>query len=105
MTRTEALFASVLVICDVIPRAGLPAKHRAHLELTDGTAASGLETKARRDLALTELGYCVLRLSYLQVMEEWERIVTVIRALVARDEHLRAARHRRARLGSGIELR
>ncbi|MGA1838479.1 type IV toxin-antitoxin system AbiEi family antitoxin domain-containing protein [Herbiconiux sp. 11R-BC] len=58
----------------------------------------------RRDLALAELGYLVLRLSYEQVMNEWPRIIAVIRALVAREEHRWAARHRRAGLGTGAEL-
>ncbi|WP_175494285.1 endonuclease domain-containing protein [Herbiconiux ginsengi] len=58
----------------------------------------------RRDLALTELGYIVLRLSYSQVMEEWDRVLGVIRGIVARGEHRWAARHRRAGLGTGTEL-
>lgn len=131
--------------------AELPAKYRAYLDLTDGHAASGLETKARlglrryniparsqvrigtvgkvdllvgerlvvetdgrewhtrteayledrrRDLELAERGYVVLRLSYLQVMEEWETVIGVIRGMVARDEHRWSARHIRAGLGT-----
>jgi len=135
--------------------AGLPAKYRAYLALTDPNAASGLETKARlglrrlniasrsqvkvrgvgyvdllvgdrlvvetdgrewhqkpeayledrrRDLALAELGYLVLRLSYAQVMGEWDRVVAVIRAIIARDEHRWSSRQRRAGFGTGSEL-
>ncbi|MCS5718577.1 DUF559 domain-containing protein [Herbiconiux sp. CPCC 205763] len=58
----------------------------------------------RRDLALAELGYLVLRLSYAQVMDEWERVVVVIRAIVARDEHRWSPRQLRAGLGTGAEL-
>jgi very-short-patch-repair endonuclease len=58
----------------------------------------------RRDLALAELGYAVLRLSYDQVMGEWDRVVAVIRAMVARGEHRWSPRHRKAGLGSGFGL-
>jgi very-short-patch-repair endonuclease len=58
----------------------------------------------RRDLALAELGYVVLRLSYAQVMDEWDRVVDIIRAMVARGEHRWSARHLRAGLGAGTEL-
>jgi len=130
--------------------AGLPMKYRAYLDLTDGSAASGLETKARlglrrynipyetqvkiagvgsvdllvgdrlvvetdgrewhtkteayledrrRDLELAALGYAVLRLSYLQVMEQWDAVIAVIRAMVARDEHRWSPKHLKAGLG------
>ncbi|TAJ47127.1 MAG: DUF559 domain-containing protein [Herbiconiux sp.] len=135
--------------------AGLPAKYRAYLELSDGSAASGLETKARlglrrfnipyrtqvkiagvgsvdlvvgerlvvetdgrewhtkteayledrrRDLELAALGYAVLRLSYLQVMEQWDAVIDVIRSMVARDEHRWNPKHLKAGLGTGREL-
>ncbi|SDZ35479.1 Protein of unknown function [Herbiconiux ginsengi] len=58
----------------------------------------------RRDLALAELGYLVVRLSYDQVMGEWDRVVTVIRAIVARGEHRWSARHLGAGFGTGAEL-
>ena len=58
----------------------------------------------RRDLALVEQGYLVLRLSYDQVMGEWPRVVAVIRALVARDEHRWSARHRKAGLGRALDF-
>ncbi|MGD8167417.1 endonuclease domain-containing protein [Herbiconiux sp. P16] len=58
----------------------------------------------RRDLALAELGYIVLRLSYDQVMNEWDRVVEIIRAIVAREEHRWSARHRKSGLGTGAEL-
>jgi very-short-patch-repair endonuclease len=75
---------------------------------TDGrewhTKPEAYDADRRRDLALAELGYLVLRLSYDQVMGEWDRVVAVIRAVVARGEHRWSARHRRAGFGTGIEL-
>ncbi|MCU1482436.1 MAG: hypothetical protein JWQ19_3222 [Subtercola sp.] len=55
----------------------------------------------RRDLELHERGYSVLRFSYTQVMYQWSRVETLIRAMVGRHEHLWSARHRRAGLGCG----
>jgi very-short-patch-repair endonuclease len=55
----------------------------------------------RRDLALVERGFAVLRLSYDQVMGEWDRVIGVIRALIARNEHRWSTRHLRAGLGLG----
>ncbi|MCS5733014.1 type IV toxin-antitoxin system AbiEi family antitoxin domain-containing protein [Herbiconiux daphne] len=52
----------------------------------------------RRDLALLEQGYLVVRLTYDQVMTEWGRVIALIRALVAREEHRWSPRHRRAGL-------
>jgi very-short-patch-repair endonuclease len=52
----------------------------------------------RRDLAATERAYTVLRLNYDHVMDEWPRVLRVIRTLVARDEHRWAPRHRRGAL-------
>lgn len=52
----------------------------------------------RRDLELAERGYAVLRLSYVQVMEQWDTVIGVIRALVARGEHRWTGRHRRSGL-------
>jgi very-short-patch-repair endonuclease len=46
-----------------------------------------------RDLAATERGYLVLRLSYEQVMHDWDRVALVIRSLVARGEHRWSPRH------------
>ncbi|MEP6481658.1 MAG: DUF559 domain-containing protein [Rhodoglobus sp.] len=45
------------------------------------------ESDRRRDLALHELGYRVLRLSYRQVMSQWSDAERVILALVRRREH------------------
>ncbi|MCS5719430.1 endonuclease domain-containing protein [Herbiconiux sp. CPCC 205763] len=52
----------------------------------------------RRDLALVSMGYLVIRLSYEQVMFQWERVLAVIRDLMRRGEHRWAARHRRGAL-------
>ena len=75
---------------------------------TDGrewhTKPEAYAADRRRDLALAELGYLVLRLSYDQVMGEWDRVVAVVRAVVARGEHRWSAQHRRPGLGTGAEL-
>lgn len=53
------------------------------------------EKDRQRDLALLERGYLVIRLTYDQVMLEWDRAVALIRRLVAWNEHRWALRHRR----------
>jgi very-short-patch-repair endonuclease len=58
----------------------------------------------RRDLALIELGYLVMRLSYQQVMTEWPRVITIVRDLVARGEHRWGPRRTRAGLGAPLNL-
>ncbi|WP_440711031.1 endonuclease domain-containing protein [Herbiconiux sp. YIM B11900] len=58
------------------------------------------EEDRRRDLILHELGYKVIRLTYDQVMDEWGRVVALIRELVGRQEHRWSAGHRRAGLGT-----
>lgn len=51
----------------------------------------------RRDLVLIEQGFCVIRLTYHQVVDEWPATLQAIRAQTARDEHREANRHRRHR--------
>jgi very-short-patch-repair endonuclease len=53
----------------------------------------------RRDLELMRQGFVVMRLSFAQVMSEWALVESVIRAIVARREHLWSTRHRRDGLG------
>ena len=53
----------------------------------------------RRDLELMRQGFTVMRLSFSQVMSEWALVESVIRALVARREHLWSTRQRRDGLG------
>ncbi|MDO9398292.1 MAG: hypothetical protein Q7T71_17230 [Herbiconiux sp.] len=108
VSRTELDFAF----------AHLPSKCRAYLELTDENAASGLETKARLGLQrynirsrsqveIRGVGFVDLLIGERLVIEvdgrEWH-VVDILRALVARDEHRWAARHRKAGLGTGAEL-
>ena len=50
------------------------------------------ETDRRRDLELLLRGYLVLRLSYRQVMHDWERTRAAIVELVARGDHRWAGR-------------
>ncbi|WP_382305553.1 endonuclease domain-containing protein [Herbiconiux sp. UC225_62] len=49
----------------------------------------------RRDFALAEQGYVVLRLSYAQVILQPHRTLDTIRAIVERGEHRWSGRHRR----------
>ncbi|ANJ25580.1 endonuclease domain-containing protein [Agromyces aureus] len=48
---------------------------------------SQFENDRRRDFELVARGYLVLRLSYRQVMHDWERTSAGILALLARQEH------------------
>ncbi len=75
---------------------------RLVLEVDGEEWHSGAEAYAvdrERDLRLVELGYSVIRLTYDQVMDEWDRIIAAIRALVGRGEHRWKTRHHRAGLG------
>ena len=56
------------------------------------------EEDRRRDLYLHAQGYVIIRLSYFQVMSQWQQVETVIRGYIARQEHRSAPRHRRAGL-------
>lgn len=47
------------------------------------------ERDRRRDLLLKALGYEVLRLSYAQVMGDWESVLGAIQSMMARGQHLR----------------
>lgn len=56
----------------------------------DGRAfhtGEAFEEDRRRDFVLTTRGYLVLRLSYRQVMQDWERTRAGILALVSRGDH------------------
>ncbi|MCU1481414.1 MAG: hypothetical protein JWQ19_2200 [Subtercola sp.] len=63
------------------------------------TGMAAFAEDRRRDLQLHALGYIVLRLSYWQVIDLLDDAVAVIRGVVARGEHLWAARHRHRGLG------
>ncbi len=45
------------------------------------------EADRRRDALLSQLGYRVLRFSYLQVMESWKDVETAVLAAVFRGDH------------------
>jgi very-short-patch-repair endonuclease len=83
---------------DGVGRVDLLIGDRLVLEL-DGrgwhSSEEAFEEDRRRDLALLERGYLVIRVSYNQVMTQWDWIERVIRQLVALNEHRWAARHRR----------
>jgi very-short-patch-repair endonuclease len=95
--RTQARIAGV-------GRVDLLVGDRLVLEL-DGyrwhSTQEAFEEDRRRDLELIKRGYLVVRLSYDQVMNQWESVVSVIRDLVSRREHRWAARHVRAGLAAG----
>jgi very-short-patch-repair endonuclease len=59
------------------------------------TKADDVIRDKRRDLAAAERGYIVLRVNYAHVMDEWPRVIAVVRAMVGRGEHRWAQRHRR----------
>ncbi|MDN4640311.1 DUF559 domain-containing protein [Agreia sp. PsM10] len=62
------------------------------------TSAQAYAEDRRRDLELIERGYIVLRVTYDQVMNQWSSVERAIRAVVRRNEHRWAARHRIAGL-------
>ncbi|MBG6056725.1 very-short-patch-repair endonuclease [Cryobacterium sp. MP_M3] len=45
------------------------------------------EEDRRRDFALVQQGYLVLRITYRMIMRDWQRVMDGILALVRRDEH------------------
>jgi len=64
----------------------------------DGGAA--FHSDRTRDLALHRLGYIVIRVSYVHVIDEWMLVELAVRALIGRREHLWSAAHRREGLGA-----
>lgn len=51
--------------------------------------ASSFEKDRRRDAALSERGFRVLRFSYRQVLEDWPTVEAAVLAAVSRGDHLR----------------
>lgn len=91
----------------------MPKRYRDYLQFVDPSAQSGLEPKARLGLRALGISYRSQveidgvgdvdlligdRLTYDQVMDEWDRVIAVIRALVGRGEHRWATQHHRAGL-------
>ncbi len=62
---------------------------RLVLELDGEAFHTGLafEEDRRRDFALVQQGYLVLRITYRMIMQDWQRVADGILALVRRDEH------------------
>ena len=62
---------------------------RLVLELDGEEFHTGLafEEDRRRDFALVQQGYLVLRITYRMIMQDWQRVADGILALVRRDEH------------------
>jgi very-short-patch-repair endonuclease len=98
LLRSVGIRTRVQVRIDGVGRVDLLVGDRLVIE-TDGRLWHSDERSfaddKRRDLALAERGYLVLRLSYAQVIHESDHVLSVVRALVARDEHLWSGRHRR----------
>ena len=99
MLRSVGIHARVQVRIDGVGRVDILVGDRLVIE-TDGRvwhsdARSFAEDK-RRDLALAERGYLVLRVSYAQVDYESQHVLDVVRGIVARDEHRWSGRHRRS---------
>ncbi|MBM7472846.1 type IV toxin-antitoxin system AbiEi family antitoxin domain-containing protein [Subtercola frigoramans] len=91
---------------DGVGRVDLVVGDRLVLELDGREWHSTEEAFAedrRRDLILNEQGCHVIRLTYAQVMFEWQRVETLIRELVSRHEHRWTPRHRRAGLALIID--
>ncbi|TAL43561.1 MAG: hypothetical protein EPN91_06105 [Salinibacterium sp.] len=62
--------------------------------------ATAFHADRSRDLALSRLGYHVIRLGYDHVIEGWPRVEVTIRALISRGEHRWSTAHRRHGLDS-----
>ncbi|MCS5721904.1 endonuclease domain-containing protein [Herbiconiux sp. CPCC 203407] len=101
LLRSVGIRVEVQVQISGVGRVDLLVGDRLVIE-TDGrewhSDARSFADDKRRDLALVERGYLVLRLSSAQVMFESELVLDVVRRLLARGEHRWAARHRRAGL-------
>lgn len=83
------------VFIEGVGRVDVLVGDRLVLELDGyGFHATGesFETDRRRDLALAARGYRVIRLSYRQVMFEWNEAERVILSMVRRGEHVRPRR-------------
>ncbi|WP_291040750.1 DUF559 domain-containing protein [Herbiconiux sp.] len=101
LLRSVGIGVQLQVRISGVGRVDLVVGERLVIE-TDGrewhSDARSFADDKRRDLALVERGYLVLRLSYAQVMFEPELVLDVVRGLVARGEHRWAGRHHRAGL-------
>ncbi|GAA2245944.1 endonuclease domain-containing protein [Herbiconiux moechotypicola] len=98
LLRSVGIHARVQVRIDGVGRVDLLVGDRLVIE-TDGrewhSDARSFAADKRRDLALAERGYKVLRLSYQHVVHEQERVLATVRGIVARGDHRWSARHRR----------
>lgn len=88
------------VVVDGVGRVDLVVGDRFVVELDSKawhTSYAAYTEDRRRDLALIERGYIVLRVTYDQVMNQWPEVERAIRAVVGRNEHRWAPRHRKSR--------
>ncbi|MDR6905382.1 very-short-patch-repair endonuclease [Agromyces sp. 3263] len=82
------------VVIDGAGRVDILVSDRLVIEV-DGRAfhtGTAFDEDRRRDFELVTRGYLVLRLSYRQVVHDWDRTCAGILALVARNEHLWSGR-------------
>ncbi|MFB2599867.1 endonuclease domain-containing protein [Herbiconiux sp. P17] len=98
LLRSVGIAARVQVRISGVGRVDLLVGDRLVIE-TDGrewhSDRKSFADDKRRDFALAEQGYLVLRLSYAQVILQPERTLATIRAVVERGEHRWSGRHRR----------
>ncbi|QJU53542.1 DUF559 domain-containing protein [Herbiconiux sp. KACC 21604] len=101
LLRSVGIELRVQVSISGVGRVDLVVGERLVIE-TDGRAwhsdRESFANDKRRDVALAERGYLVLRLSYHQVLFESEYVLRVVRGIVARGEHRWSGRHRQAGL-------
>ena len=89
LLRSKRIRFRAQAFIEAVGRVDFLVGDRLVIEVDGRDFHTGLEfeTDRRRDLELVLRGYVVLRLSYRQVMHDWERTRAAILELVARGEH------------------
>jgi hypothetical protein len=60
------------------------------------------ERDRARDLALVELGYIVVRVTYRRVMDDWPSLERALLAIIRRNEHRWQSSHRSAEIAVSL---